>query len=121
MKFPHFFIERPIFATVLSVIVVLVGGITYFSLPVSQYPNVAPPTIVVRTAYPGATPDVISKTVATPIEQEMNGVDDMLYMESSSSADGTMQLTVTFKLGTDLDNAQILGSKPSRHRRIATA
>ena len=108
MKLPHFFINRPIFASVLALMIVLVGGITYFSLPVSQYPSVVPPKIVVRASYPGATPETIAETVATPIEQEMNGVENMLYMESSSSADGTMQLTITFKLGTDPDAAQVL-------------
>lgn len=108
MKLPHFFINRPIFATVLSIVIVLVGSITYFALPVSQYPEVALPTIVVRASYPGATPQTIAETVATPIEQEMNGVEGMLYMESSSSADGVMQLTVTFELGTNLDDAQVL-------------
>jgi multidrug efflux pump len=108
MKFSHFFIDRPIFAVVLSIMITLVGIIAYFKLPVSQYPQVALPTIVVSTAYPGATPDVVAQTVATPLEEQINGVEDMLYMESSSTADGEMSLTITFKLGTDLDKAQVL-------------
>jgi hydrophobic/amphiphilic exporter-1 (mainly G- bacteria), HAE1 family len=99
MRFSHFFIRRPIFASVLSIVLLIVGGIAYFNLPVAQYPEIAPPTIVVRTSYPGADSQTIADTVATPIEQEINGVEDMLYMSSYSSADGAMSITVTFKLG----------------------
>jgi multidrug efflux pump len=108
MKFSHFFIDRPIFAAVLSIVTLIVGSIAYFTLPVAQYPEVVPPTIVVRASYPGAPPQVIAETVATPIEQEVNGVEDMLYMSSQSTADGQMALTITFRLGTDLDKAQVL-------------
>ncbi|HKQ33179.1 MAG TPA: efflux RND transporter permease subunit, partial [Thermodesulfobacteriota bacterium] len=104
----RFFVDRPIFATVLSVLIVIVGLIAYFTLPVSQYPEVTPPTIVVRTSFPGADPEVIADTVATPLEQEINGVEDMLYMSSQSTSDGQMSLTITFKLGTDVDKAQVL-------------
>ncbi len=108
MKFGRFFIDRPRFAAVISILIVVVGMISYFQLPVTQYPEIAPPTIVVRAQYPGAPPEVIADTVATPIEQEVNGVEGMLYMTSSSTADGAMQLTITFELGTDLDAAQVL-------------
>jgi len=108
MRLSRFFIDRPIFATVLSLVIVIAGAIAYFTLPVAQYPEVVPPTVVVRASYPGATPEVIADTVATPIEQEVNGVEDMLYMWSQSTSDGQMQLTITFKLGTDLNEAQVL-------------
>src|SRR4051812_49377594 len=108
MRFAHFFVNRPIFASVLSIVLLLVGGIAYTGLPVAQYPEIAPPTIVVRASYPGANAETVAATVATPIEQQINGVEDMLYMSSYSTGDGNMSLTITFKLGTDLDKAQVL-------------
>ncbi|WP_274626228.1 efflux RND transporter permease subunit [Arvimicrobium flavum] len=108
MSFAHFFVDRPIFAAVLSILLLVVGGIAYTQLPVAQYPEIAPPTIVVRASYPGADAETIAATVATPLEQEINGVEHMLYMSSYSSGDGSMSLTITFKLGTDLDAAQVL-------------
>src|SRR3989454_2288745 len=108
MNFSHFFIDRPIFAVVLSIVTLILGGIAYVNLPVAQYPEVVPPTIVVHASYPGAPPEVIAETVATPIEQEVNGVEDMLYMSSQSTTDGQVTLTITFRLGTDLDKAQVL-------------
>ena len=108
MKFSHFFIERPIFAMVISIVIVIAGLLAYISLPTAQYPEIAPPTVQVTASYPGADPKVVAETVATPIEEQVNGVENMLYMSSQSTADGTMTLTVTFKLGTNLDIAQVL-------------
>src|SRR4051795_428412 len=108
MNLSHFFVDRPIFATVLSVFVILVGAAAYFTLPVAQYPEIAPPTIVVSASYPGASAEVVSDTVSTPLEQEINGVENMLYMNSQATADGNLQLTITFALGTDLDISQVL-------------
>jgi len=107
-KFSHFFIDRPIFASVLSIVIVLVGGLALIGLPIAQYPEIAPPTVVVTTTYPGANAKVVAETVATPIEQEVNGVEDMLYLSSQSTNSGVMSLTVTFKPGTNLDKAQVL-------------
>src|SRR5918998_500941 len=108
MRFSHFFIDRPIFASVLSILLLLLGGIAYVNLPIAQYPEIAPPTIVVRATYPGANAETVAATVSTPLEQEINGVEGMLYMSSYSTGDGSMSLTVTFALGTDLDAAQVL-------------
>ena len=108
MRFSHFFIERPIFAMVISIVTVIAGLLAYIALPTAQYPEIAPPTVQVTASYPGADPKVIAETVATPIEEQVNGVENMLYMSSQSTADGSMTLTVTFKLGTNLDIAQVL-------------
>ena len=107
MKFSRFFVDRPIFAAVLSLVIVVAGALALFRLPISEYPQVVPPTVVVRATYPGANPKVIAETVASPLEQQINGIEDMLYMFSQATSDGRMQLTVTFALGTDLDNAQV--------------
>ena len=104
----HFFIDRPIFATVLSIVVVIVGVVAVTQLPVAQYPDVAPPTVQVTATYPGANAKTTADNVATPIEQEVNGVERMLYMSSKSTNDGQMNLDVTFELGTNLDTAQVL-------------
>ena len=107
MNFSQFFIQRPIFAAVLSLLILIGGGISLFQLPISEYPEVVPPTVVVRANFPGANPKVIGETVASPLEQAIVGVEGMLYMSSQSTADGKLTLTVTFALGTDLDNAQV--------------
>src|ERR671913_345429 len=104
----HFFIDRPIFATVLSIVIVIVGVVAVTQLPVAQYPEVAPPTVQVTATYPGANAKTVADTVATPIEAEVNGVERMLYMSSRCTNDGQMNLDVTFELGTNLDMAQVL-------------
>ena len=106
--FAHFFITRPVFAMVLSVLFVLAGGLALTQLPIAQYPEVVPPQVVVSAIYPGADARTVSETVASPIEDQVNGVEGMLYMESQCTNDGTMQLTITFKLGTNPDLAQVL-------------
>jgi HAE1 family hydrophobic/amphiphilic exporter-1 len=108
MRISHFFIDRPIFATVLSLFITIVGLGAYFALPIAQYPEIAPPTIQITASYPGASAEVISQTVATPLEQQINGVENMLYLSSQSTGDGKLTITVTFRLGTDLDTAQVL-------------
>jgi multidrug efflux pump len=107
MNFSQFFVQRPIFAAVLSLIILIGGAISLFQLPISEYPEVVPPTVVVRATFPGANPKVIGETVASPLEQAITGVENMLYMSSQSTADGKITLTVTFALGTNLDTAQV--------------
>ena len=116
MRFPHFFIDRPIFAAVLSTLIAIFGIVAYPTLPIAQYPEIAPPTVVISATYPGATAETLAQTVATPIEESVNGVEHMLYMSSSATGDGSLAITVTFDQGTDVDQAQVLVQN-----RVATA
>jgi len=116
MRLSHFFIDRPVFAVVVAILITLVGAIAYPGLPVAQYPTIAPPTVTINATYPGATAETLADTVSNPIEEQINGVEDMLYMSSQSTADGHLTITVTFKLGTDPNVAQVLVEN-----RVATA
>src|SRR5215210_8867417 len=116
MRISHFFIDRPIFAAVIAVVFVIIGGVSFFRLPIAQYPEIAPPTINVTGQYPGASADVVSSTVAAPIEEQINGVENMLYLSSNATADGRFSIAVTFDLGTNLDIAQV-----QVQNRVATA
>ena len=106
MNFSRFFIDRPIFAAVLSIIIFVAGLLAIFKLPISEYPDVVPPSVVVRAQYPGANPKVIAETVAAPLEEQINGIENMLYMSSQSTSDGSLALTVTFNVGTDIEQAE---------------
>ena len=116
MRLPHFFIERPIFAAVVSILIVLFGAVSYPTLPVAQYPEIAPPTVTVTANYPGATAETMAETVATPLEESINGVENMLYMSSSSTGDGALTITITFAPGSDINEDQVLVQN-----RVATA
>src|ERR1700747_1743948 len=116
MRLPHFFIERPIFAAVVSILIVLFGAVSYPALPVAQYPEIAPPTVTITATYPGATAETMAETVATPLEEQVNGVENILYMSSSSQSDGTLTITVTFAPGSDINEDQVLVQN-----RVATA
>src|SRR3954463_3887548 len=107
MKISHFFIDRPIFAAVESIIFVILGGVAYLRLPVAQYPEIAPPIITVNGQFPGASAETVAETVVAPIEQQINGVEGMLYLSSNSTADGKFAISVTFDIGVNLDIAQV--------------
>jgi multidrug efflux pump len=107
MRIAHFFIDRPVFASVISIVTIIAGAIAAYTLPVSQYPQIVPPTVTVSATYPGANAETVAKTVATPLEEQINGVENMLYMSSQSTNTGAMTLTITFKVGTNLDVAQV--------------
>ena len=101
--FSKFFIDRPIFAMVISIVILLIGTISIVNLPIAQYPELTPPTVAVTAKYPGASADVVSETVAAPLEQQINGVENMMYMESQSTSNGDMNLTIYFQIGSDSD------------------
>jgi multidrug efflux pump len=107
MRISHFFIDRPIFASVIAIIFVILGGVSFVRLPIAQYPEIVPPTITVSGQYPGASAEVVASTVVAPIEEQINGVENMLYMSSNSIADGKFSISITFDIGVDLDNAQV--------------
>ena len=107
MRLSHFFIDRPIFAAVISIIILILGGVSFSRLPVAQYPDIAPPTINVAGQYPGASAEVVASTVVSPIEDQINGVEGMLYVSSNATSDGRFSIAVTFDLGTNLDIAQV--------------
>ncbi|HXL69525.1 MAG TPA: efflux RND transporter permease subunit, partial [Xanthobacteraceae bacterium] len=107
MRISHFFIDRPIFASVVAIVILILGGVTFIRLPVAQYPEIAPPIINISGQYPGASADVVATTVIAPIEEQINGVENMLYISSSATADGRFSIAVTFDLGTNLDIAQV--------------
>ena len=108
MQLSHFFIDRPIFAAVVALVITIIGAIGYTGLGITQLPEITPPTITVTASYPGASAQTVADTVAAPIEQEINGVEGMIYMASQSTSDGNLSLTVTFDVGTDIDRAQVL-------------
>src|SRR5262244_2776398 len=107
MRLSHFFIDRPIFAAVVSIVFVILGAVAFARLPIAQYPEIAPPIINVTGQYPGASAEVVASTVVAPIEEQINGVENMLYLSSNSTADGRFTISVTFDLGTNLDIAQV--------------
>src|SRR5918912_2840431 len=104
-NFSRFFIERPIFASVISIVILIAGLVSATALPVSQYPEIAPPTDTITTSYPGASAETLAKTVAAPIEEQLSGVENMIYFSSTAAADGTATITATFEVGTDVDRA----------------
>src|SRR5712675_1781625 len=116
MRLSHFFIDRPIFASVVSIVFVILGAVAFARLPIAQYPEIAPPIINVTGQYPGASAEVVASTVVAPIEEQINGVENMMYMSSNSSGDGRFSIGVTFDLGTNLDIAQV-----QVQNRVATA
>src|ERR1700742_1879873 len=107
MRISHFFIDRPIFASVLSIVFIILGGVAFLRLPIAQYPEIAPPIINITGQYPGANAEVVATTVIAPIEEQINGVENMLYMSSNATADGRFNISVTFDIGTNVDIAQV--------------